>query len=363
MAVEFITILMNSTAVEFITILMNCTAVEFNNPRSSDIPEANDSESASGSEEELGFISGESDEDSIDVEDISLGSYYIVSEQKIFELFTDSNSSQAMECDAFGVGLDYLISEGLDSECIATDRHKGIRAELKKPAYHKINHQFDLFHVAKSIKKKLGLKAKKRCNNDISPWINCVANHLWWSSRTCGGDDVEKWMSVTEHVDNNHHFRTNQMFKQCAHDPSSARNQTDIKWLKPGTTPHRALHEVVHEKSLLKDMFHLTGFKHTGEEIFGELEAFHNMLLKFAPKRQHFSYLGMRARLQLAALDHNSNVFRVQATTKEGDPRWTAAFSKRKKDWIARKVFQAKQYGFRQDLMKLVLKRAAKILM
>ncbi|CAH1274886.1 Hypp9332 [Branchiostoma lanceolatum] len=262
-----------------------------------------------------------------------------------------------MERDAFGVSLDYLISEGVDIECIATDRHKGIRAELKKPAYHRINHQFDLFHVSKSIKKKLGLKAKKRCNKDLSPWINCLSNHLWWSSRTCGGDDVllqEKWMSVTEHVGNNHRFRNNQMFKRCAHDPISGRDQTDIKWLKLGTTPHRALHEVVHEKSLLKDMSHLTGFKHTGE-----LEVFHNMLLKYAPKRQHFSYLGMRARLQLAALDHNSNVFREQATTKKGDPRWTAAFSKRKKDWIARKVIQAKQYGFRQDLMKLVLKRAA----
>ncbi|CAH1248558.1 Hypp8243 [Branchiostoma lanceolatum] len=140
-----------------------------------------DNESPSGSEEEAGRSSGESDEDSIDVEEITLGSYYIS---------TDSNSSQAMERDAFGVGLDYLISEGVDIECIATDRHKGIRAELKKPAYRRINHQFDLFHVSKSIKKKLGLRAKKRCKKDISPWINCISNHLWWSSRTCGGDDV-----------------------------------------------------------------------------------------------------------------------------------------------------------------------------
>ncbi|CAH1274884.1 Hypp9331 [Branchiostoma lanceolatum] len=39
-----------------------------------------DNESASGSEEEAGRSSGESDDDSIDVEDITLGSYYIVSE-------------------------------------------------------------------------------------------------------------------------------------------------------------------------------------------------------------------------------------------------------------------------------------------
>ncbi|KAI8487262.1 hypothetical protein Bbelb_350600 [Branchiostoma belcheri] len=51
-----------------------------------------------------------------------------------FELLqsTDSNSSQAMERDTFGVGLDYLLTEGLDIECMATDRHNGIRAELKK---------------------------------------------------------------------------------------------------------------------------------------------------------------------------------------------------------------------------------------
>ena len=57
----------------------------------------------------------------------------------------------------------------------------------------------------------------------------------------------------------------------------------------------------------------LTGFHHTGA-----LEVFHSLLLKYCPKRQHFSYIGMQARIELAILDHNYNTDRKQATTKKG---------------------------------------------
>jgi len=57
----------------------------------------------------------------------------------------------------------------------------------------------------------------------------------------------------------------------------------------------------------------LTGFHHTGA-----LEVFHSLLLKYCPKRQHFSYVGMQGHIELAILDHNYNTNRKQATTKEG---------------------------------------------
>ncbi|KAI8495237.1 hypothetical protein Bbelb_272230 [Branchiostoma belcheri] len=52
--------------------------------------------------------------------------------------------------------------------------------------------------------------------------------------------------------------------------------------------------------------------------IIRDLEVFHNMLLKYTPKRLHFWYMSMMGRMKLAVLDHKYNVDREQATTKEG---------------------------------------------
>lgn len=54
--------------------------------------------------------------------------------------------------------------------------------------YPDIDHQFDVWHVAKSVTKKLNEKAKLKRNADLLPWIQCVSNHLWWSSATCKED-------------------------------------------------------------------------------------------------------------------------------------------------------------------------------
>ena len=74
-----------------------------------------------------------------------------------------------------------------------------------------------------------------------------------------------------------------------------------------------ALEEVVTNEKLLKDMETFTEFHHTGE-----LKVYHSSMLKYVPKREHFTYRGMLARLQLAALDHNHNCNRKQATVKVG---------------------------------------------
>ena len=42
------------------------------------------------------------------------------------------------------------------------------------------------------------------------------------------------------------------------------------------------------------------------------------MLLKYCPKREHFSFKGMVARTQLAAMDNNENVGRGQAVDIKG---------------------------------------------
>ena len=62
------------------------------------------------------------------------------------------------------------------------------------------------------------------------------------------------------------------------------------------------------EKRLLKDLSKLTEFCHTGQ-----LEVYQSLLLNYCPKWEHFSFNGMVARTQLAAIDHNNNSERKQA--------------------------------------------------
>ena len=66
--------------------------------------------------------------------------------------------------------------------------------------------------------------------------------------------------------------------------------------------------EVVLNPKLPKDLAKLTDFCHTGW-----LEVYNSMMLKYCSRKEHFSYQGMVARTQLAALDNNANAGRNHA--------------------------------------------------
>ena len=71
------------------------------------------------------------------------------------------------------------------------------------------------------------------------------------------------------------------------------------------------------DKCLLKYISGLSKFCHTGS-----LENNHSMLLKYASKRQDFTYQGMYTWLQMAAFDHNNNTGRsiCTRTKQSGKP-------------------------------------------
>ena len=96
----------------------------------------------------------------------------------------------------------------------------------------------------------------------------------------------------------------------------------------------------------------MTEFHHTGQ-----LEVFHSMMLKYVPKSQHFSYQGMVARTQLAALDHNYNLNRSSENENDevGEERHKVVFPKGRKDWVAKPFLNDKSYEFVNDLMYDVL--------
>lgn len=86
---------------------------------------------------------------------------------------------------------------------ISTDRHPEIVKEMRvnNPEKH---HQFDPWHVAKGLSKKIAKTAKAKECEGLAEWITSIINHLW-CAQTCEDNAKllrEKWVSVVHHVTN-----------------------------------------------------------------------------------------------------------------------------------------------------------------
>ena len=219
-----------------------------------------------------------------------------------------ANSNQ-MEKKGFVDTLGHVEANGVNVAVISTDRHPQIKKEMRVN-HGEISHAFDPWHVAKSVSKKLSAASKKSGCSELAAWIPSIVNHLWWCAESCGKDpDVlrEKWLSVIHHVTNRHEWPGNRHFHKCEHDPLPAEQQRKKKWLKPGSSAHTALVNIVKDKALVKDLAHLVEFVHTTS-----LEVYHSLYLKYLPKLTHFSHEVMKVGTMLAALDHNFNANRPQ---------------------------------------------------
>ncbi|XP_078352898.1 uncharacterized protein LOC144637699 [Oculina patagonica] len=271
---------------------------------------------------------------------------------------SEVTSSNAMEKEGFSRCIELLESKDVTISRIATDRHVTITSCMARNHPH-INHQHDVWHLSKWVVKKLTNKAKQKGCEELSPWIQSISNHLWWSAATCDGNVNilrEKWRSVLDHITNKHKWSGNTHFHQCCHRRISSSEAKNICWLKPGTQAHLALEEVVLNTKLLKDLAKLTDFCHTGK-----LEVYHSMMLKYCSKREHFSYQGMVARTQLAALDNNANTGRIQAQVQSGErageARYKLCFPKANKRWVVKPITEKKSYHYLSDLLSQVIKR------
>ena len=265
---------------------------------------------------------------------------------------TEVTSSNAMEKEGFERCFNQLNNNEIKVNQITTDRHPSISCAIKTN-HKETKHQYDIWHVAKGVSAKVEAKAKKNECKVLREWRKSITNHLWWCCRTCGGNVEilrEKWKSILYHVTNTHKWQGNNYFHACAHAPLTDDERRKKKWLKPGTEPYVALEDIVLNRKLLKDMEKMTSFCHTGE-----LEVYHSMMLKYCPKRQHFSYSGMQARTQLSALDNNSNIGREQAKTKAGKCRYRVAYQKAQRQWVAKPVRERNSYHFAHELIEDVV--------
>ena len=100
---------------------------------------------------------------------------------------TEAGDSIRMERMGFKKGLTFLKVQGIIPEQIMIDRHTQIRKFMREEVPN-INHQFDVCHLVKNIKKRLLASSKEASCEVLEKWIKSIGNHFWWECKTCKRD-------------------------------------------------------------------------------------------------------------------------------------------------------------------------------
>ncbi|XP_061622218.1 uncharacterized protein LOC133474470 isoform X1 [Phyllopteryx taeniolatus] len=220
--------------------------------------------------------------------------------------------SKHMEKEGLKRSLAVLEERGVTLQSIVTGCHPEIEKFLGEA---NITHYYDVWHMEKGLSKKLGKIAQKKECEKLSKWLCSIKNHLYLTAASSpfGPERVAKWTSILNHVQDIH-THEDPVFPQCLHPQHTSMDKS--KWLTAGTPVFCRLEKVLTNERVLKDVQKLSPHYQTSS-----LEAFHNVILCFAPKNVFFPFLGMLCRLYLAALHFNENAGRLQATSavEEGE--------------------------------------------
>ncbi|XP_072286763.1 uncharacterized protein [Pyxicephalus adspersus] len=269
-----------------------------------------------------------------------------------------SSNATALECKAFKIGLDRLLDEGISIKVVCTDQNMSIR-KLLQDHYSFLIHQFGIWHVAKSIGNKIAAASRKARCAQLSKWVKATKNHLRWAARACGHNSallVEQWSSIVYHITNQHCWHTGDLYKECHHAGITEEEDGKTDWLETGSAAHGVFKDIVLNKKLIKDLKQLS-FCHSGD-----LEVFHSTIQKYRSKHKHYCMGGMVARTQLAALDHNHNINRVQTVVTEttADDRTLYHRTSKEKKWMVEKIYEPSSPDFLKIILLDVLALAAR---
>lgn len=257
---------------------------------------------------------------------------------------------------AFKKSLNRILEKGVNVKIVTTDRHVGIR-KIMKDSYASIIHRFDPWHVARSISNKILIQSKKKHCEILSRWASPIKSHLWWCVKTCDENREElldRWNALQHHVLNVHEWNSDSDYWKCQHDVPRSDTSKPTKWLSKGSLAYCRLRGIVLSPSLQKDLKQVSFFCHADA-----LEFFHSSRLKYRPRGHRVCMDGMVARTQLAALDHNRNVHRVQAalmkSTSVNAPGHCAKLAKARKARLVKALYERKGQDFIFDLLRDVV--------
>lgn len=273
-----------------------------------------------------------------------------------FELLqaNETGGSYQMELEGAKRAFAYLMSVGLKIAVFVSDRHRGAAKWLRE-CQPNTAHFFDIWHVARSIGKKMLTLSKQKGCERISQWIKGVRNHLHWcaSSTKQGFKELiaAKWMSLMRYISNKHDKHQTPLFDKCAHGADIDKH----KWIKIGTTAYDKLNSLLTGTTLVNDIKQLSGDAQTSC-----LEGLH-ATQPLAPKlgllfeMVCFSWLGTYCRHILASLHFNENVHRECQTSKDGTPYMKVTYPKFKLgDEVVREVAVPPTYRYVQEIKELL---------
>ncbi|CAN7941323.1 unnamed protein product [Ixodes pacificus] len=211
-------------------------------------------------------------------------------------------------------------------------------------------HYFDIWHISKSVKKKLNAAGKRAGCQPLEEWTQATTIHMYWSAMAAGGNRellVEIWLSLQNHVIDKHAGHGGSYTRFVHNDILEATKM----WMDPNSPAYSHYKQITRNTCLLKDLVQMSPHSQTFA-----LESFHSVLIDFAPKSRTFTPEGMRARTRVAILHFNENADRCQAATREGKPRWAVKTSKaRKGHYMACPVKTAPTYSYVHKLVEEVI--------
>lgn len=84
-----------------------------------------------------------------------------------------------MKLDGAKQCFQYLADKDVKVSSFISDRHKGI-AKWIRETQPNVQHYNDIWHVSKSLTKKLLKASKEKDNESILLWMKAIRKHLYW---------------------------------------------------------------------------------------------------------------------------------------------------------------------------------------
>ncbi|KAL9970830.1 hypothetical protein ACROYT_G023277 [Oculina patagonica] len=267
-----------------------------------------------------------------------------------FELVqaNEAGNSPGTEVEGAKRCFQYLQQLGLSISIFVSDRHRSIAKWVRENCPNTV-HYYDIWHIARSVSKKLLGASKNKGCEVIKDWIKGVRRHIYWcATSTKAGFQaliIAKWKSFIRHVSNKHSNHPDELYKECNHGVLEPR-----RWIKVGTLAYDKLSSLLYKTALVNDIKKLSPDAQTSC-----LEGFHATLNYWHPKLICYSWMGSLCRHILAILHFNENIHRETQVSKDGKEYIRVTYPKFKLgEEVVREVASPPTYGYVDKLKHLL---------